>query len=311
MLEKILVPVDSIKNSYTFLAVEGAVDFAKGCGVQEEVELVFLHVFPSSVRIPTDRRKRIEDLDQEEMKLEFRVISEICEESGLNNVRTLFKRGKTDVKIVETAEEGGADLIIMGSGKIHDKSAAGRINKFFYGSVTEKVVHEAPCSVLVVRPGMGLERFLVPVDSIEWDNTMRAIENAITFASGCQGEQPELIFMHVLHSPSGAESKDERIRLERGRIRTEFDTIKELCDKKGVSNVSTIVKEGDPEREKGVDEEIVETALEKNVDVVVMGSGKLHDRSVSGRVQKFVYGSVTEKVLHEAPCSILITRPMS
>jgi len=47
------------------------------------------------------------------------------------------------------------------------------------------------------------------------------------------------------------------------------------------------------------------------VDIVVMGSGKLHDRSMSGRVQKFVYGSVTEEVLHKAPCSILVSRPLT
>lgn len=50
------------------------------------------------------------------------------------------------------AKEEEVDMIIMGSGKLHDRSAGGRIHKFFYGSVTEEVIHAAPCSVFVARP---------------------------------------------------------------------------------------------------------------------------------------------------------------
>jgi nucleotide-binding universal stress UspA family protein len=47
--------------------------------------------------------------------------------------------------ILETAKEWGADLIVMGS---HGYGFWGRT---FYGSVSDQVVHHAPCSVLVVR----------------------------------------------------------------------------------------------------------------------------------------------------------------
>ncbi len=53
--------------------------------------------------------------------------------------------GSPDSRIVETAEEWKADLIIVGS---HGYS---RWERLLLGSVSDSVVHHAPCSVLVVR----------------------------------------------------------------------------------------------------------------------------------------------------------------
>ena len=53
--------------------------------------------------------------------------------------------GSPDSRIVETAETWGADLIVVGS---HGYS---RWERLLLGSVSDSVVHHAPCSVLVVR----------------------------------------------------------------------------------------------------------------------------------------------------------------
>lgn len=53
--------------------------------------------------------------------------------------------GSPDSRIVETAEEIGADLIVIGS---HGYNAWERL---LLGSVSNSVVHHAPCSVLIVR----------------------------------------------------------------------------------------------------------------------------------------------------------------
>jgi nucleotide-binding universal stress UspA family protein len=53
--------------------------------------------------------------------------------------------GSPDSRIVETAEETGADLIILGS---HGYK---RWERLLLGSVSSSVVHHAHCSVLVVR----------------------------------------------------------------------------------------------------------------------------------------------------------------
>ena len=46
--------------------------------------------------------------------------------------------------IVETAAREDASLVVIGSRRVGGVRAL--------GSVSERVVHEAPCSVLVVRP---------------------------------------------------------------------------------------------------------------------------------------------------------------
>lgn len=53
--------------------------------------------------------------------------------------------GSPDSRIVESAEEWGATLIVVGS---HGYS---RWERLLLGSVSDSVVHHAPCSVLVIR----------------------------------------------------------------------------------------------------------------------------------------------------------------
>lgn len=53
--------------------------------------------------------------------------------------------GSPESRIVEKAEDVGADLIVVGS------HGYNRWERLLLGSVSDSVVHHAPCSVLVVR----------------------------------------------------------------------------------------------------------------------------------------------------------------
>lgn len=66
-------------------------------------------------------------------------------ESAGAAVSTEVLFGSPDSRIVETAEEWNADLIVVGS---HGYS---RWERLLLGSVSDSVVHHAPCSVLVIR----------------------------------------------------------------------------------------------------------------------------------------------------------------
>lgn len=72
------------------------------------------------------------------------------------SIRTMVSRGKPWRVIVEVAKEEAADLIIMTS---HTHRG---LEHALLGSVAEKVLHHAPCPVLVVpirdRPGTGEDR---------------------------------------------------------------------------------------------------------------------------------------------------------
>jgi nucleotide-binding universal stress UspA family protein len=60
-------------------------------------------------------------------------------------VTTGTMNGPPEQQIVEAAKDWNADMIVVGS---HGRGFWGRL----VGSVSDAVVHHAPCSVLVVRP---------------------------------------------------------------------------------------------------------------------------------------------------------------
>ncbi len=56
-----------------------------------------------------------------------------------------FREGHPSSEIVAEAKEGGFDVVVVGH------RGSGRVREMFMGSVSEKVVHSAPCSVIIVR----------------------------------------------------------------------------------------------------------------------------------------------------------------
>jgi nucleotide-binding universal stress UspA family protein len=66
-------------------------------------------------------------------------------------VRGLVTQGEPRSEIVDVAAKWKADLIILGS---HGRTG---LERFAMGSVSETVVHHAPCSVMVVRVGRALD----------------------------------------------------------------------------------------------------------------------------------------------------------
>lgn len=149
-MTKILVPIDSVENDYTLNAVREAIDLASKMK-EEGAELTFLHVEYVEIDLPKDERERLVKAKREEMQEEFEIIKEECQKEGISGIKTMVREGKADEEIVEIAEGGGYDLIVMGSGRIHDRSMTGRMEQFLYGSITEKVIHETPCSILITR----------------------------------------------------------------------------------------------------------------------------------------------------------------
>ena len=61
-------------------------------------------------------------------------------------IKTRLEEGDIPKKIVEVAEEERCDLIIMGANKWKG------IKKFLNGYILQKVIDQAPCPVMVVKP---------------------------------------------------------------------------------------------------------------------------------------------------------------
>ncbi len=79
-----------------------------------------------------------------------------------NKVRGYSLIGPADIKIVEIAEEEDVDLIVMVT---HGYDG---LDRLLFGSVTQKVIRDAPCPVLAVRDGELPEHMLIALDGSEF-----------------------------------------------------------------------------------------------------------------------------------------------
>ncbi len=100
------------------------------------------------------------DRPQEDAQKEARNAMLRLRECAPKGVRTRFQLtdGGAAESILESAVDNRADLIVMSS---HGYSG---VTRLMLGSVAEKVLHAAPCPVLVLRGKLDLTRILVPLD---------------------------------------------------------------------------------------------------------------------------------------------------
>jgi len=144
-IRHILVPTDFSDGSMR--AFETALDMARDSGA----ELTLLHVehvpttvFPDAILpIAPEMMRDIEHTAQlvlDEWRGRAHAVGVPCD--------ARITLGSTPAEICETAEDVGADLIVIGT---HGR---GGLSHALLGSVAEKVVRKAPCPVLTVRPEM-------------------------------------------------------------------------------------------------------------------------------------------------------------
>ncbi len=110
------------------------------------MEVIGLYVADTSAPFLTPRK--VKEMMVNELKNQGKEILESMgqefKKSSAINFKPILIEGDPAEKIVEIAEEENVDVIIMGTGK-------SKIDKHLLGSVSEKVVHSAPCTVLLIR----------------------------------------------------------------------------------------------------------------------------------------------------------------
>jgi nucleotide-binding universal stress UspA family protein len=175
------------------------------------------------------------------------------------------------------ADARGHDLLAVGA---HSGSRAGGI---FFGSTASAAVHRAEVPVLVVRPapdgGVFPSKILVATDGST--GAGQAVDTAVRIAS-LHGSK-----VAVIHVNGGAGAEEHRaIAAHRARVFEAVGREPQLIEADGDAH-----------------EHIVAAARNEGCSLVVVGSRGL------GGVRAL--GSVSERVAHEAVCSVLVARPGS
>jgi nucleotide-binding universal stress UspA family protein len=212
--------------------------------------------------------------------------------------QTEVRMGSAAATVCAAAQEEQIDLIIMPA---HRHTALGR---FFIGSVTQRVVRCAPCPVLVVRERtlkeqesrkeFDLKRIVVPTDFSEASKKAFPYAAALARKFGATITLVHVVPTHLALSLSqlGVMLEEKRL-IERARKELPLFCEAELDPR---VQVSTMVLTGGPTYG------ICQTAESEAADLIVMAT---HGHTA---LQRFVVGSVTEHVLREAPCPVLVVR---
>lgn len=204
------------------------------------------------------------------------------------SVTPLLALGRADEKIVECADQHGADLIAMST---HGRPMLARM---LLGSITDRVIRTSPVPVLVVHPptmstdhlsppaGRRL-RVLAPLDGSPF-----AAEAAVMAASLLRPGLIDLTLIGVQNSPE----------VEMGTTHQMLERVADRLRERDVM-VTTVLDQGDAA------ERITRTAIEGSYDLVVMST---HGR---GTLSRMLVGSVTDKVVRMSEVPVLVIQPSS
>lgn len=194
-----------------------------------------------------------------------------------------------------------ADLLVLGT---HGRSG---FQHLFLGSVTEKVIRQAPCPTLVVPPRapdvspdapVQYKQILCAVDFS--DSSLSALAYAVTLA---EESDARLTLLHVIEMPPELRENPLAPDFDVDRIHAAADAearrrLHDLVPKaaRTYCTVETAVVEGRAYRR------VLRYAAEQKSDLIVMG---VHGR---GALDLLLFGSTTHHVIRAAVCPVLILR---
>ena len=127
---------------------DAALDDLSRAGLPDEAECRVLSVVENWLP-PLSGLEMLEhiDMDQEYKALATQAANRVRQLRPGWEVKDEVGMGSPASVVIEQADEWKPDLIVLGA---HGRSALGR---FFFGSVSQKVLHEANCAVRVARKG--------------------------------------------------------------------------------------------------------------------------------------------------------------
>lgn len=300
MFERVLVPLDGSTTA------ERALPWAFALVTRPGGEVVLLRVpQPRTMFFPSHRDalgyelawpEQALDRDRDETRTYLDTLRAAWAQPDVT-IETAVEGNGTDPAetIIQVAEARHADIIVMST---HGYSG---LTRWLLGSVTEKVLRGAAVPVLVVRTELLPRRVLVPLDGSELAEGALPYALAIARQTGAS-----VTLFHALQVPELDPRDIEYLEsIERGLGR-QFREVSRI-------HATEYLKQRlEPFRGAGVQadfavveaeeaaEAIVDTAEEQGFDLVVMAT---HGRT---GLSRWVYGSVTEKVLRAGRTSMLV-----
>jgi nucleotide-binding universal stress UspA family protein len=219
----------------------------------------------------------------------------------------MIRAGHPSREIVRTAKKQAVDLVVVGS------HGLGGIKRFLLGSVSDKVLAYAPCSVLIVKTQASeistTATEVAPTKAtatalrllLAYDDSVPA-KRAVDFCAALPLDDSTQITALTVLPLMTLYRQDIKQRLswvwkEKKKLAEKAleDLVNEV--KWGTSQLVTQLREAND-----VSQEILTTAEQSHANLIVVGhKGK-------GAIEKFLLGSVTIRIAHHSACSVLAVR---
>lgn len=273
---RLLVALDTTELDQPLLAT------AKHLSEKLSVEKIyFLHI-AKKLELPEELREKYPDLAPADETVEHAIRSEVKQvfgEASDIDLEVEGIEGDPVDKLLRYVKTKKIDLLLLGR----------KTNLSGSGTIPNKLVKVAPCSVLFVpeNGGKPFNRILVPMDFS--DHAKSALEQALSLAEG--QENGELICHSVVSVPSGyhtsGKSREEFGIIMQGHAEKEYAHFMQSVDCGNVT-VRSVFETND---DNNPADEIYDRAVAEKVDLIVLGS--------KGRkgLSSVLLGSVASKVL--------------
>ena len=264
----LMVATDGSK--YGESAVREAIRLAKICSSN----LIAVSVVKTNIEFDSVLPQFVEKKEKEAIKHLESVKAQAAEE-GINCVTIVSRNEEPYEDIVHHASENNVYMIIMGT---HGRS---EMKRLMMGSVTAKVIGHASCNILVLPLNAKVEckNVLIATDGSKYSEA--AASEALGIAKRCGSS---IIVLSVALSDAELTATQDNV-----------NKVSEAAAKEDIKTTSIVTK-GKPY------ESIIETAKQKDVDVIVVGS---HGRTGLARL---LMGSVAERVIGLSESAVMVVK---
>ena len=211
-------------------------------------------------------------------------------------LQTMVVDGDVASVIVDTARQQGVDLIVMTT---HGRSG---LTRWTLGSVTERVLQQAPCPVLATRPNHSITRVLFPLDGSRLAEASLAPGLAIARLMGAEATLLHVLAPEGLSLPGLNRLADPDAAPSRRAVRQDPEAyLADVAARFGGTDQAfkRVVREGP------AGQRILDYAADHHIDLVAMAT-----HGYTG-VRRWLYGSTTEKVMRGSDKGMLIVRPFA
>lgn len=289
-IESILCPTDLSPNS------DEALRYAIALSRAYNAELILLHCHTGEVPFDPDAHEETAQMIREAL---VRYSGE-PELNGLEWKSLIVTCDDVGEAIAHQAAIYSVDLIVMRSRRRPHRAA-------LLGSTAETVSRSAPCPVLVMHSDerdwvvgsdttINLKKVLVAYDFSDYSEL--ALKYALSFA---QEYQSELHLLHVLPPATLEQSEISWYPLGReGEYHKAAKRLQKVVPPEAHlwCQVKHAVSQGQPYRE------VLNYAEKHEIDLICLGA---HG---AGFGMRALFGSNVDRVLRQAPCPTLVTRPL-